>query len=73
MVDQMNMKTTQGSIRPLSAAAPITSAGLYISCQRLAHFQGLEAEVNIRDGSEHPLVNGKEQARNSGTSHTRLS
>jgi hypothetical protein len=25
----MNMKTMQGSIRPLSAAAPMASAGLY--------------------------------------------
>jgi hypothetical protein len=54
-------------MRPLSAAAPIARAGLLLSV-----LSYLEGERNSRDGSEHALVNGKEEIRDLGTTNTRL-
>lgn len=65
----MKMKTAQGSIRPLSAAAPMARAGLL----SLLAFCFFNLEKNdLRDGREHHLVDGEEKIRHLCTTNTGL-
>lgn len=58
----MNMKTTQGSIRPRSATAPTARATLY-TVSAAVRLPGSRSE-DVRDGSEHALVNSEHEIRN---------
>ncbi len=70
-VDQINMKMTQGSMRPRSATAPTARATLYIlSAVLLLAIGGI---LNIRDGREHALVDRKHEIRNFRASNRRCS
>lgn len=63
MVDQTNMKTMQGSMRPRSATAPTARATLcFIS---ISPFHRVK-RCYSRDGSEHSLVDGEKKIRNLG-------
>jgi len=56
------MKTTQGSIRPRSAAAPMASATLHISLRQDCHTIESHREVlDIRDSREHALINSEQK------------
>lgn len=67
----------QGSKRPRSAAAPMARAGLYreiVSIHpplNLGSVLSSKVSEYLRDGSEHALVDGKEQVGNSGASNAR--
>jgi hypothetical protein len=69
----MNMNTTQGSMRPRSAAAPMASAGLFWGVSLVLGTRlGMEVRRggrDIRDGCEHALVDGKKQIRDSRASN----
>jgi len=58
----------QGSMRPRSATAPTASATLHI---KLAWTPWFQHAVNIRDGSEHALVDTEHEIGNPRASHRR--
>lgn len=55
----------QGSMRPRSATAPTASATLHI---KLAWTPWFQHAVNIRDGSEHALVDTEQEIGNTRAS-----
>lgn len=66
----MNMKITQGSMRPRSATAPVAMATLYTKISWDP--QCVSVEVTLRDGSEHALIHRIQQIRDPAAPHARL-
>lgn len=61
------MKTTHGSIRPLSATAPTASATLFVLLA--IEVKLIKGGKSLRDGREHALVDGKEEIRDPPTAN----
>lgn len=70
-VDQINMKITQGSMRPRSATAPTASATLKMLS--VAVDSDLASNIDVRDRGEHALVNSEHEIRDLVASNRRCS